>query len=339
MSHLHLPRTKRSAAFTLVELLVVIGIIALLVSVLLPVLGKAREQSNALKCLSNLRQMGMAAMMFAQEHKGYIPTASDDGWAKYADPTRTKFAYRSNADQNVFDWASSLVPYMGAKKSDMNSFMLNAQGQSRVFLCPSDIWQDGTPTAGYALINNVDIMIISSNANGANPMGYLPISYGINADIACVVGPDGNGRYDPVTSSIFVAGGGPRGLPLECKLSKVYKSSEVLLFADCGVRPRVGSHPIEYSDALQYSTNYIANNPYIGRGKSLSTLEAVSKTGWLGNRMPVKYAGRQGQTPGQGDRHRGSRINVAFVDGHAEAIYPQDWSRVRVSPYPQVVKP
>jgi prepilin-type processing-associated H-X9-DG protein len=329
--------TRRWPAFTLVELLVVIGIIALLISILIPALGKAREQANAAKCTSNLRQMSMAAMLFAQEHRGYIPTASDHAWATYADPSRTKFVYRSNASMNVFDWASSLVPYLGSRKSDLNSFMFNTEGQSKVFVCPSDVWQDHTPSAGYALINNVDISVYST---ATNPLGYLPISYGINADIACVGGADGNGHFDPSPrTSIFVAGGGPRGVPLDCKLSKVHKPSEVLLFADCGVRPRVGNFPIEYSDALQYSTNYTANSPYIARGKSLSTLEAISKTGWLGNRMPIKYTGLPGQVKGQSDRHKGSRIDVVFCDGHAEGVFPQNWSSVRISPYPPVLKP
>ena len=60
-------------AFTLVELLVVIGIIALLIAILLPVLARVREQAVTLKCLANLRTCGQAFEMYADEHKGCLP--------------------------------------------------------------------------------------------------------------------------------------------------------------------------------------------------------------------------------------------------------------------------
>jgi len=67
------PLRKGARAFTLIELLVVIGIIAILASMLLPVLGRAKEQARRVACMSNLRQWGIASLGFAEDHDGRLP--------------------------------------------------------------------------------------------------------------------------------------------------------------------------------------------------------------------------------------------------------------------------
>jgi len=89
---------RKKHGFTLVELLVVIGIIALLIGILLPALNKARQQANSIWCLSNLRTFGQAISMYATFNQGRLPISYWDG---LTDPNKTGT-----------DWGWEILPYL-----------------------------------------------------------------------------------------------------------------------------------------------------------------------------------------------------------------------------------
>lgn len=115
--------------FTLIELLVVVAIIALLISILLPSLNRAREQVKATVCMANLRSMGQAFTMYAEEFKGIWPAAVDTLSTQNRWPRPFHDAGIIDAELNKYDENGNLV----------------REGGPSVFLCPSEKADRGIP--------------------------------------------------------------------------------------------------------------------------------------------------------------------------------------------------
>jgi prepilin-type processing-associated H-X9-DG protein/prepilin-type N-terminal cleavage/methylation domain-containing protein len=106
---------RDARAFTLVELLVVVGIITILIAILLPALGRAREHANRVKCAANLRSIGLAMTMYVQQYRSYpgalFAQAEGDGgvWPARLRPfvDGSKDVFHCPSRDERFDWTDT----------------------------------------------------------------------------------------------------------------------------------------------------------------------------------------------------------------------------------------
>jgi prepilin-type processing-associated H-X9-DG protein/prepilin-type N-terminal cleavage/methylation domain-containing protein len=299
-----LPRRTRFG-FTLVELLVVIGIIALLIAILLPALGRAREHANSVKCQAQQRQILHAMMLHATDHNGYMPLvglpriypgviALDPASLEDARLGRYDYYGTGPDTYHLMSIVGALAPQLGQKLNTDSKSTLEADMQSgtlrRLFACPSD-----------------------RNTDRVNPTvwdgGDAYNSYAFN-EAALGWGSSASGIWTGMTSDPY-----PHSR-LRSKVARFVHPAQLFLFTDGAPRADMGwelycdgSADLTLRDFL-VTTNGPPNNP---------NASMTPPPGLCANWDVIDTT-----------RHRG-RMNVAFADGHVENVVIEEGALAKIS--------
>jgi prepilin-type N-terminal cleavage/methylation domain-containing protein/prepilin-type processing-associated H-X9-DG protein len=273
----------RSRAFTLVELLVVVGIIALLISILLPTLSRAQAQGRSVKCLSNLRVISQGMLNYSADNRGYVVPGYNLPWLPGA---TTNFT--GGPQQPLDGWACILARDGYLKTSAQ-------QSASTVFYCP-----DTADVAG--LVNGTTGT--TTGGGQAAPQGWVdwPLVFttvgGDGSPKLAVTIPD-SGFTTIIRVGYWINAYHPTGLQISQK--DLYYSTVAGFGADPSTQIRL--HKVS---GIRHSSRLItvADGTFMGR-------QSVDGLGMTNSVIGYRHRGPKGA---------GTIANAGFADGHAESL-------------------
>lgn len=187
-----------TVGFTLIELLTVIAIIGILAAILIPVVGAVRESAKSAKCISNLRQLHAAFVLYADDHDGRFPYGGNFNQVNFAD------------GEHLTRWNGAVFPYMeeasNMSRERSRDFLHDFDSASiSVLRCPSE---HSSQVSGYQYKSNIFV----TPENEQRRMG----------------------EFEP--SVVLVADAGGRDGPADAYM--IEPNSDGTLYAENGVRPR-----------------------------------------------------------------------------------------------------